>query len=90
MSGTIFFICPCSLISYYDGKKNSETKEGERVVSKSRLVMNMFFRILLRQVLLPLQVRLHQKLQGCRELRGNPVAGRIWKQVHSTQLQRLK
>ena len=46
--------------------------------------------ILLRQVPLPHQVRLHRHAQGCLELRGNPEPGWILDQVHSTQLQRLK
>ena len=43
-----------------------------------------------RQGPLPLQVRLHQKVRGRLELRGDLVAEWILQQAHSTQLQRLK
>ena len=46
----------------------------------------MFLLILLRRV----PLRLHQKVSGRLELRRNPAAGWIFKQVHSTQLQRHK
>ena len=45
---------------------------------------------LLRQVLLPHQVRLHLKVLGSRQLRENPTAGWVLSQTHSTQRRLLK
>ena len=66
-----FSLIRCSTMA----KRIQEQKEEERVVYKSRpAVMNVSF-TLLRQVPLPHQVRLHRKVQGCLELRADPVAG---------------
>ena len=75
------FSCTCctenfSLISCSTmAKRIQNQKEEERVVSKSRpAVMNCLL-ILLRQVPPPHRVGLHLKVRGCRQLRGNPIAG---------------
>ena len=46
--------------------------------------------LLMRQVPPPHRVRLHLKVAGCRQLRGNPVARWVLNQAHSTQRRRLQ
>ena len=63
-----------SLISCITMAKRIQEQKEERVVSKSLPSMK-FHPLLLRQVLLPHQVRLHRKVRGLLELRRDPVAG---------------
>ena len=65
-----FSLMSCSTMA----KRIQDEKEEESVVSKSRpAAMNPSS--LLRQVLPPHRVRLHLKVWGCRQLRGNPIVG---------------
>ena len=73
---------------HHDGEKNSATKRRKSCVQVATSSDECFF--LCRRVPLPLQVRLHRKVRWCLDFQGNPVAGWILQQVHSTQLRRLK
>ena len=97
MSGTIFFVCSILTISalfagqkiqldwlHHDGKKIREHKEGERVVSKSRLAMHVS------SLIATSSSAASSPIASKSPLRRNPVAGWILKRVHSTLLQRLK
>ena len=103
MGGIIFFICSIlaipalfaapkifSLIGCTTmAKRLQERKKGERVVTKSRLVMNESSCVIATSSFAS-SSPIASKSPGMSGASGKPVAGCILKQVHSTQLQRLR
>ena len=71
-------------------EEDSRSKRRRKELCPSRDQQWWIYLLLLRQVLSPHQFRLHQKVQGCRQLRGRPTAGWVLNQAHSTQRRRLK
>ena len=73
-----------------NGEEDSRLKRRKKELCPSRDQQWWTSLLLLRQVLLPHQVRLHLKVLGCRQLRENPTAGWVLSQTHSTQRRLLK
>ena len=104
-NGTVFFICSTSGISaplaavripawqaaprWRKGCRSKKEKKKKELYP-SRDQQRWIYLLLLRQVPPPHRVFLHLKVWRCRSLRGNPTAGWVLIQAHSTQRRLLK
>ena len=74
----------------HNGEDDTRAKKKKKELCPSRDQQRWIYLLWLRQVLPPHRVRLHLKVRGCRWLRGNPTAGSVLIQAHSTQRRLLK